>query len=249
MVDSKKYLANLYREMGNLRYDFRNYNLNQMIASKVKGTSVLDIGCGNGFLLGLLSKSKKVYGIEPNEDLIKLTNEINPKLRIYKGFAEEIDKFITNKVDSILMIDVLEHVKDDILQIKKIHNNLNGGGQFIVVVPAYQFLFGKRDKNNGHYRRYSKKDLIKKLSDNGFRIKFARYWNILGFFPYLFYEKILKKELNTELRTTKKKGLIKKLINKILNLWFKYVENNFNFGFGLTIICIAEKIDKSSKPN
>jgi SAM-dependent methyltransferase len=247
MVDSKKYLTNLYGKMGDLRYDFRNYNLNQMIESKVKGASVLDIGCGNGFLLDLLSKNKEIYGVEPNKDLIKLANEINPKLRIYKGFAEEIDKLITKKVDSILMIDVLEHVEDDILQIKKIHNNLNGGGQFIVVVPAYQFLYGKRDKNNGHYRRYSKKDLINKLSNNGFKIKLVRYWNMLGFFPYLFYEKILKKELNTELRTTKKKGLLKKFINKVLNLWFKYVENNFNFRFGLTIICITEKIDKSPK--
>src|SRR3989338_11293002 len=237
LPSANKYLANLYSGLGDLRYDFRNYNLNQLIASNVKGDSVLDIGCGNGFLLGLLSKSRKVYGIEPNNDLIKLAKEINPKLIVYKGFAEEIDKLITNKLDSVLMIDVLEHIENDIIQIQKIHNHLNEDGQFIIVVPAYQFLYGKRDKNNGHYRRYSKKDLIKKLSKNGFKIKLIRYWNMLGFFPYLFYEKILKKELNTELRTTKKKGFIKRLINKILNLWFKYIENNSNFGFGLSIVC------------
>jgi SAM-dependent methyltransferase len=247
MVDSKEYLANLYRGMGDLRYDFRNYNLNQMIAFKVKGASALDIGCGNGFLLGLLSKTKEVYGVEPNFNLIKLAKEINPKLKIYKGFAEEVDELITKKVDSILMIDVLEHVEDDVLQIKRVYNNLNERGQFIVVVPAYQFLYGKRDKNNGHYRRYSKQDLMRRLSNNGFKIKSIRYWNVLGFLPYLFYEKILKKELNTELRSIKKKGVIKKAINKILDLWFRYVENNFNFGFGLTIMCIVEKKDKINK--
>ncbi|MFO7553849.1 MAG: hypothetical protein R6W88_01480, partial [Desulfobacterales bacterium] len=68
-----------------------------------------------------------------------------------------------------------------------------------------------------------------------------RFWNMLGFLPYLFYEKILKRELNTELRNRKNKRTFSKLISFSLKLWFKYIENKFNFGFGLSIIAVANK--------
>lgn len=245
-MDSEKYHANLYKEMGDLKNDFRNLNLNNLILSKAKGESFLDIGSGNGYLLGLLrKKERKVYGIEPNKDLILLSKKINPGLKIQKGFAEDIDILISNTFDCILMIDVLEHVKNDGLLISKIYNHLNESGMFIIVVPAFQFLFGKRDMNNGHYRRYSKKNLVDKLSNNGFKIIEVRYWNFLGFFPYLFYERIFKRELNTELRVAKKKSFVKNTLQTILYLWFKYIENNCSFGFGLSIICVAKKFDKS----
>ena len=64
-MNSEKYLTDFYRELGNQKYDFRNYNLNKLISSKIKGKSVLDVGCGNCFLLGILkSQGKEVYGIE-----------------------------------------------------------------------------------------------------------------------------------------------------------------------------------------
>lgn len=242
MAESERHLVDLYKGLGDLHYDFRNYNLIRLIASKINGESVLDIGCGSGFLLDILyKKGKKTFGIEPNKELVKSVRTINPKLKIFNAVAEDIDKYITQRVDVITMIDSLEHIEKDNIQIKKNSRHLNEKGQLIIVVPAFQFLYGKRDNNMGHYRRYSKKRLIQILSINGFKIISLRYWNMMGFLPYLFSEKILKKELNTELRTGKKKGIFKKILNLILNLWFRYIENNISFGFGLSLICIAEK--------
>lgn len=241
MNDSDQYLANLYKNLGDLKSDFRNYNLTNLISSKVRGKDILDIGCGNGILvLNLNSKGMNAVGLEPNNELIELARQVNPKLKIIKGYAEDITK-INKRFDSVVMMDVLEHIKDDEAQLQKIHNSLNDDGQIVLVVPAFKFLFGKRDKNNGHYRRYSKKDLINKLSRNGFKIKKIRYWNMAGFFPYLFYEKVLHKELNSKLRTNKQKSALKKFLNRSLNQWFKNVENNISFGFGLSIICVANK--------
>ena len=53
-----KNLLELYKSLGNLKYDFRNYNLNKLILSRIKGKSIIDIGCGSGFLLSRI-KGKK----------------------------------------------------------------------------------------------------------------------------------------------------------------------------------------------
>jgi len=242
MSSSEKYLADFHRSLGDLRDDFRNKNLNFMVSSKVKGDSVLDIGCGSGLLLNLLSiGGKRTYGIEPNIGLIQLAKKNHPKLIIYEGLAEDIDETFDRMVDNILLIDVLEHIEDDQLLIEKIYHHLHKSGQLIIVVPVYQFLYGKRDQNSGHYRRYSKKNLVELLSERGFGIQQIRYWNMLGFFPYLFYEKVLQREINAEIRGIHKKGFLKNLLNGGLDTWFKHIENNINFGFGLSLICVAHK--------
>ncbi|MBU1203722.1 MAG: class I SAM-dependent methyltransferase [Nanoarchaeota archaeon] len=241
MQNSEKYLTDLYGKLGNLEKDFRNYNLTNLIISKVKGKSVLDIGCGNGYLLDKLSKQGKItFGIEPNKKLIRLAKNLNPELNIYKGDAGEINKLIKTKVDTVTMIDVLEHIKEDKLQIRKIRDCLVEKGELIIFVPANPILYGKRDKNLGHYRRYTKKRLISILKENNFRVKHLRHHNMLGVIPYFISEKILKKEMNTTKLRTKDN---KKLLNRILNIWFKYVENNINLGFGFSLLCIAEKIE------
>lgn len=241
-VKPEKNLFDLYKGLGNLKYDFRNCNLINLLIPEVVGDSVLDVGCGSGFLLGILNKNgKKTFGIEPNKKLISLAKNINPELTVFEGVAEDIDKVFKQKVDTITLIDVLEHIKDDKLVIKNIRKHINDGGRLVLVVPAFKLLYGKRDKNIGHYRRYSKKELIQILSENGFKIKSIRYWNMIGFFPYLFYEKILKRGLDTELRTERGKKYIEKILNQGLYLWFKHVENNFSFGCGLSLICITDK--------
>ena len=181
---------------------------------------------------------KKTIGIEPNKKLIRLAKTLNPQLNIIKGTDKEIKK-LKNKVDTITMIDVLEHIKDDQKQLKEMHKMIKKNGQLILVVPANKALYGKRDKNMGHFRRYSKKELTQKLSKTGFKIRYIRYWNMLGFLPYLLSEKILKKELNTRLRTNKKKNTFEKIITGSFNQWFKNIENNLNMGFGLSLICVA----------
>jgi SAM-dependent methyltransferase len=142
------------------------------------------------------------------------------------------------------MVDVLEHVEDDDRQIKRVCDQLKKGGQFLIVVPAYPFLFGQRDRDNGHYRRYRKKELCEKLAKNGFTIQSVRYWNALGFLPYLFFEKVLKKPLYMGLRTAKKRSLIKRIMGKCLFFWVQVFENNIDFFFGLTLVCIAQKSDR-----
>ena len=78
------------------------------------------------------------------------------------------------------------------------------------------------------------------LVNEGFRVKHGRYWNMLGVLPYIFYEKILEKELETKFRE-KRSGAANSFFKKVLQLWFRFIENKINLGFGLSIIIVAEK--------
>lgn len=248
MENAGENLAKIYNELYDLRRDFRNANLLDKIVSLVRGDKILEIGCGNGILLQKLKNNgKNVLGVEPNEDLIKIAKKINPYLNVIHGTAENLDGLVSEKFDAIIMTDVLEHIENDGLLLENFHKYLNRAGQLIIVVPAYQALYGIRDKNIGHYRRYSRKTLSVLLENKKYKVKRIFYWNMLGVIPYFLSEKIWHKPLHTDLRSGGELSVFKKLISKALFVWFKYVENKINLGFGLSVICVASKKESNTK--
>lgn len=242
MVNHQSYLIEHYKKLDDLKNDFRNINLIDLISSKVKGNMILDIGCGSGHLINILEKRGiKTTGLEPIKELISIAKKRNPNSNIIEGSVEEITTKTTKKFSTITIIDVLEHVSDDIKVIQDLYNRLEEGGYLIIVVPSFPFLFSIRDLSMGHFRRYTKNDLIQKVLKNNFKIKEIRHWNMLGFLPYLIFQKLLKNPEMTNLRTSNKKNMLEKIIIFILHIWFKFIENNLNFGFGLSLVCVAEK--------
>ena len=165
------HLAGHYAGLADLKADFRNYNLFTLVGGLVKGHSVVEIGSGLGNFCNMLRREgREGVGIEPSEDIRALAGRTNPEARFIAGTAEELPTLITERVDTIVMLDVLEHIEDDEAQVQKIYEALKPGGQFIVVVPAYQALYGERDRLMGHYRRYSARALRTLLEQRGFAI-------------------------------------------------------------------------------
>ncbi len=235
-------LHSLYLELGDLKGDFRNYNLYRFILKRLQGKSILDIGCGAGHFLHLVKeKGMTPFGLEENKELIELSKRLyNEDLGIIQGTAEKLNT-LKNTYDSIVMIDVLEHIENDREILKNMREHLKDNGRIVILVPAYQLLYGKRDKNIGHFRRYTKSSLTEKIQNSGFKIVEARYWNMLGIVPYFIAEKILKKEFIVGFRGNKKKGVAGKFLNKTLFAWFNKIENPLSLGFGLSVLVVAEK--------
>lgn len=234
-------LAGHYAALGDIRGDFRNVNLNALLAGMVRGSRVLDIGCGTGALLALLQQAgKEVLGLEPSDALRAQAAQHHPTVHILAGEAEEVAALVTQPADSILMVDVLEHIEGDAAQVARVAQVLAPGGQFIVVVPQHQWLYGQRDKQMGHFRRYTRNSLQRVLEQNGFRVTYMRSWNMLGVLPYLVSERILHKPFDTKLREGSH-GTIGKTLQTLLFLWCKYIENPINWGFGLSLIAVATK--------
>ncbi len=235
------YMAGHYAKVADVRTDFRNYNLFTLISTLVRGKTALDIGCGLGWLVGMLrERGIDASGLEPSEHMRALAAEVNPGTPIIAGTAEGADALVTNPVDSVLMIDVLEHIEDDAAQVRRVHRMLAPGGQFVVVVPAYQALFGERDRQMGHYRRYSLGGLRALLEANGFSVERLRYWNALAVLPYFVAEKVLRRPLKASLREGGKSAAAR-LLHRAVNFWLGRIERYADFGFGLTIIGTATK--------
>ena len=136
-------------------YNFRNYQF-ETILKYIRG-NVAEIGPGTGQNITYYSKQiNKLHLYEPSKDLyLTLKKKIkNSKIKILnKEF-----KATKNKFDTILYLDVLEHIKNDKKEIDMALKSLKKNGNLIIHVPAFQFLYSDFDKYVGHYRRYNKKN-------------------------------------------------------------------------------------------
>ncbi len=90
----------------------------------------------------------------------------------------------SERCDTIVMINVLEHVQDDLEFIRTAHQSLAPGGTHIVFVPALQWLYSAFDRAVGHYRRYEKSQLEQLLRAGGFEVVKAKYMDCMGVLPW-----------------------------------------------------------------
>lgn len=224
--------------------DFRWRNLRKLVKRYIVGKLILDAGCGTGHMtLDLLNSGYEVTAIDISQELIDFTKRIikdnNYVAAVHAIDLTNIKVLGENKFDTIVCLDVLEHIDDDELAIKNLRYILKKNGHLIVSVPALRFLYGIRDKKVGHYRRYSRVELIEKLRTSGFDVVSIRYWNFLGVLPFLVSEKILHKKLYDGMRYSRKSFFLR-LLNDLLNRWFCGIENNVRFPIGLSLIVVAK---------
>jgi SAM-dependent methyltransferase len=127
---------------------------------------VLEVGAGNGANIDFLINSK-VHSwtcLEPDKNLADQISYNSSDSRVSIEVSKLHD-FSPNKMfDSLVVIDVLEHIYDHEEATGDLLRLLKPGGNLLILVPAHEFLFSKFDKSVGHYRRYNKKMLKSKIS-------------------------------------------------------------------------------------
>src|SRR5581483_3796811 len=99
--------------------------------------------------------------LEPDEQLAMRARDTLPKstrLNVVVGTLETFEA--DQKFDTIIYIDVLEHIEDDRLELARAAGLLSPGGNLIVLAPAHQFLFSPFDRAIGHFRRYARRTLL-----------------------------------------------------------------------------------------
>ena len=114
-----------------------------------------------------------------NNSELKLDDRNKIFQNIFTGVADEIKA--EQPPDTIIYINVLEHIEDDLTELETVHKTLMPGGRVCIFVPALPILYSEFDKNIGHFRRYRKNDLIEKCEKAGFEIILSRNFDFLEF--------------------------------------------------------------------
>ena len=116
---------------------------------------VIDIGCGTGANVAALSRSRTCIGIDVSSEGIALARERYPECEFRVGYAPADLGELTGRADLFLLMDVLEHVKDDVALFTSIMAAAKPGALALVTVPADPGLWSPHDVTHMHYRRYT----------------------------------------------------------------------------------------------
>jgi len=164
----------------------------EWILSRFHGTlngTVLELGSGSGAISEHLSKCcPELILVEPSSKhahMLRSKFHGHGHVRIFESTLEaQLVSMPEESVDSIVMVNVLEHIEDDSGAVAQMHRVLKPGGHLHIMVPALPFLYSKMDVRLGHFRRYRLKPLATMLSQAGFQVSVARYMDLIGVLPW-----------------------------------------------------------------
>ena len=201
---------------------------------------ILEIGCSSGSLINKIKELKNYKYIGSDA----IGNSINKLSKIYSDIPFLVFDLVKNPFNksicnSLIMLNVLEHIKDDNKALIEANKLLEKNGLLILEVPSGKFLFDKYDKELLHFRRYNMKDLIEKITNAGFKIEKKTH---LGFiiFPLFIVIKFFNKFFGKGKIVTKQANFSNNTFVKFL---FKIEKNlqDFSLPFGIRCFICARK--------
>jgi len=220
-------------------YYFRKYCFSYLTSL----TKIVEIGCGNCSFKRELENHlvKAIDGIDLNVKIVKECNTGKGPVYIYD--VNKKDEMFHQKYEAVILMDVLEHIENDLEFLESVKFCLKEDGYLFINVPYGAFLFSKYDQAAGHIRRYDKKQLIDVLMRAGFQVEKSNLWGMLllpivmlrkfylGFYkdPQVIVSKGFRPPFN--------------FLNNLLR-FFPVIESRVPFGrfFGTSLLVIARKL-------
>jgi len=206
----------------------------------VLGQRILEIGCGVGGIVELLGRRERIVGVEIEPELADYAGQRfrdRPECGFHNADIGRLEPELERELrgerfDTVVSINVLEHVRDDIGALQTIAGLLEPGGHLALLVPAHLWLYGAYDRLDGHYRRYSRAYLRTILGHTPFEPLSIRYFNLIGALGWFVQYRLLAREVHGQ-------GSFGAM-NRILPL-VRPLERALPPPFGLSVVALCRK--------
>jgi phospholipid N-methyltransferase len=208
------------------------------------GRNVVEVGAGTGTVSDLiLSRASidELLLIEPATNNVPALHQRfdgDPRVRIHFGYLADVSS--TLRVDTVIAVNVLEHVERDAEFLNDAYNSLVGGGTLILLVPAVPLIFGSLDRAFEHHRRYTRMGLQKALRGAGFEIEKLHYLNLIGVAAWFVAGRIMHR------RTLGRRQV--RFYDRLVIPWLRRLESLIQPPIGQSLLAIARKPTPRQKP-
>jgi len=213
------------------------------------GSRILDVGCGTGEYLEVLKErypSFIICGIDFELEPLRFCRA-DHSAPLSQADATDLP-FASASFDMVVALDTLEHVRDDARALGELYRVSKPGGSVLLTVPAFPFLWGNVDDVGHHFRRYRRRELVRKLESAGFRVQEVRYYNFILFPPIALLRllaRLLPKRvsppdghISTDFDLVEK-GPLNSLLTFVFSLEASLL--GLKIPFGVSLLCIASR--------
>ena len=203
---------------------------------------ILEIGSGIGNISACFLKNKSTITLSDLRDnyleILKEKFNVYPTLQgfikldlVDPDFDQKFNHLL-GTFDTVYALNVIEHINDDVKAIANCKKLLKVNGTLVILVPAYQLLYNRFDKELEHFRRYTRSSLNKLMLSNDLKLIRTNYFNLAGIPAWFLFGRILNKK-------TIESGPMN-LYNKLVP-FLKLIDKIVFNQMGLSVICIAIK--------
>jgi SAM-dependent methyltransferase len=205
------------------------------------GRSVLEIGSGIGTYSSRVAADPKVERltcVEVEPRLAEAARQALDAAPVHKPVDYVVGDYLSvplpkDRYDTALLINVLEHLRDDRAAVKKARSELRMDGTLVIFVPAFGLLMSDLDRRLGHYRRYTTASLRQLLEGAGFSVTALRYYNLSGFLGWLWRFRIRGS-------TQQSRGLVRFFDRVVLPVQLR-LERALSLPVGQSVYAVAKK--------
>lgn len=200
---------------------------------------ILEVGCGTGHNLAMLKEFGSLEASELDRCARAVASKRLPR-KVKSARLPDLSMFKRNGYDLIALLDVLEHVPDDLASLRAIHMRLKPGGALLLTVPANPWMWSAHDAAHHHFRRYTKKRLEELFLRAGLEVQLLSYFNSL-LFPLVAAARLAGKVMRKDSADDR---LPSAPVNAVLNTVFGFeagLIGRLPMPFGVSLVAVVRR--------
>lgn len=196
------------------------------------GETVLEVGAGTGEFAESYSGHRRVVVSDVHPEFVTaLTNRFSERAGFEIDSVSVETPITKGPFDSVVALNLLEHIPDDVDALTNMSAGLAPGGRIILFVPAFPALYGPLDREVGHFRRYTTKSLSRAVKRAGLEVEEMRFVNSVGMIAWWTFVRLLRGSRTSDLTVTAYDRMAIPLISRL--------ESRIKPPFGQSLLCVA----------